>query len=157
MEVQRDNFELASYLRIDERELGFFRPMSRVVAGAKGSANPKKGEKRMKRLLVVAASVAVLVGAAASGALAGEVKGPPGSPSTAQPGGNPNATGAPTNANSNCSYSGLNDFDSTDELGQNVRQTQTPHDVPVPGIAGHGTCAGGTNESREEKGGRPTP
>ena len=111
----------------------------------------------MKRLLVVAASVAVLVGAAASGALAGEVKGPPGSPSTAQPGGNPNTTGAPTNSNSNCSYSGLNDFDSTDELGQNIHQTQTPHDVPVPGIAGHGTCAGGTNENREEKGGRPTP
>ena len=100
----------------------------------------------MKRLLVVAASAAVLVGAGASGALAGEVKGPPGDSTTAQPGGNPNSTGAPANSNSNCSYSGLNDFDSLE--GQNDRITQTPHDVPVPGVAGHGACAGGTNESR---------
>ena len=34
----------------------------------------------MKRLLVVAASFALLAGVVASGALAGEVKGPPGTP-----------------------------------------------------------------------------
>ena len=102
----------------------------------------------MKRLLVIAASVAVLAAAGASGAFAGEVKGPPGSAETAQPGGNPNKTGAYTNSNSACSASGLNDFDSSE--GQIDRITQTPHDVPVPGIAGHGTCAGGTNENRDK-------
>ena len=102
----------------------------------------------MKRLLVVAASVALLVGAGASSAFAGDVKGPPGSPDTAQSGGNPNKTGAYTNSNSACSASGLNDFDSDE--GQNDRITQTPRDVPVPGIAGHGTCAGGTNENRDK-------
>ena len=98
----------------------------------------------MKRLLVVAASIAVLLAAGASAALAGEVKGPPGSEPI--PGGNQNVTAAPANSNSACSYSGLNDFDANE--GQNARITQTPHDVPVPGIAGHGTCAGGTNENR---------
>jgi hypothetical protein len=100
----------------------------------------------MRNKLVAAICAALVAGLGASGALAGEVKGPPGDSTTAQPGGNPNATGAPANSNSNCSYSGLNDFDSLE--GQNERITQTPHDVPVPGIAGHGVCAGGTNESR---------
>jgi hypothetical protein len=101
---------------------------------------------RGKMFVALATCVAALAGVGAGAAFAGEVKGPPGSPETAQPGGNPNSTGAPTNSNSNCSYSGLNDFDSSE--GQNVTITQTPHDVPVPGVAGHGACAGGTNESR---------
>ena len=42
----------------------------------------------MRRLLFVAASVAVLVGAGASGAFAGEVKGPPNQPN------NTNETGS---------------------------------------------------------------
>jgi hypothetical protein len=99
-----------------------------------------------RRLLAVAVCAAALVGVGASGALAGEVKGPPGS--TAIPGGNPDKTGAFTNSNSACSASGLNDFDSLE--GQNERITQTPRDVPVPGIAGHGTCAGGTNPNRDK-------
>jgi hypothetical protein len=98
------------------------------------------------RLLAVAACAVALTGVGASGALAGEVKGPPGSTPIA--GGNPDKTGAHTNSNSACSASGLNDFDSLE--GQNVRITQTPHDVPVPGIAGHGTCAGGTNPNRDK-------
>jgi len=99
-----------------------------------------------KRLLAVAVCAAALAGGGASVALAGEVKGPPGS--TATPGGNPDKTAAHTNSNSACSASGLNDFDSLE--GQNDRITQTPHDVPVPGIAGHGTCAGGTNPNRDK-------
>ena len=100
-----------------------------------------------KRLLVAAVCASALMGLGANAALAGEVKGPPGSSDTAQPGGNPDKTGAYTNSNSACSASGLNDFDSDE--GQNDRITQTPRDVPVPGIAGHGTCAGGTNPNRE--------
>jgi len=97
-----------------------------------------------KRLLAVAVSAAALAGVGASAAFAGEVKGPPGS--TPTPGGNPDKTAAFTNSNSACSASGLNDFDSLE--GQNERITQTPRDVPIPGIAGHGTCAGGTNPNR---------
>jgi hypothetical protein len=103
---------------------------------------------RARKFVAIATCAGALVGIGAGAAFAGEVKGPPGSPDSTQPGGNPNSTGAPANSNSNCSYSGLNDFDSSDPLGQNVRITQTPHDVPVPGVAGHGACAGGTNESR---------
>ena len=113
----------------------------------------------MRRLFIVAASIAVLVGAAASGAFAGEVKGPPGTPCGGDTGvvcqHSDNDTQAPTNASSNCAYSGLNDMDPAE--GQTSSITQTPHDVPIPGVAGHGACAGGTNESREEKGNRPTP
>ena len=91
----------------------------------------------MRRLFIVAASIAVLVGAGASGAFAGEVKGPPGNP----PGG---ATGAPEHSNSDCSYNGLNDFNQ----GPDIEQTQTPANQGSPGDAGHGNCAGGTNLSR---------
>ncbi len=103
-----------------------------------------------KRLLAIAVCAAALVGVSASGALAGEVKGPPGSLETAQPGGNPDKTGAYTNSNPACSASGLNDFDTNE--GQNERITQTPHDVPVPGIVrAIGTCfAGGTTRIRDE-------
>jgi hypothetical protein len=51
-----------------------------------------------KRLLAVAVCAAALAGVGASGAFAGEVKGPLGS--TATPGGNPNETAAHTNSNS---------------------------------------------------------
>jgi len=104
----------------------------------------------MKRLFVVAASVAVLVSAGATGALAGEVKGPPGSPATAQPGGNPNSTGALDHANSACAASGLNDFDST--AGQIVSQVQTAADswkyygLPKGAPGTLGLCKGGTGE-----------
>src|SRR5262249_49280118 len=63
----------------------------------------------MRRLLAIAASGVVLVGVGATGALAGEVKGPPGTPGVAgSNAGQP--TGAVTNSNSICSHSGLNDM-----------------------------------------------
>jgi hypothetical protein len=98
----------------------------------------------MKRLLVVAASAAVLVGAGASGAFAGEVKGPPNQVD------NTNETGALDHANSACAASGLNDFDT--EAPQNVSQVQTAADSwkyygfphGAPGTLG--LCQGGTGE-----------
>ena len=98
----------------------------------------------MKRLLVVAASAAVLVGAGASGAFAGEVKGPPGTVD------NTNETGALDHANSACAASGLNDLDS--EEGQNVSQVQTAADswkyygLPKGAPGTLGLCQGGTGQ-----------
>ena len=76
----------------------------------------------MKRLAVVAASVAVLAGAGAGAASAGEVKGPPNQTN------NTNETGALDHANSACAASGLNDFDLSDPNGQLVSQVQTAAD-----------------------------
>lgn len=95
----------------------------------------------MRRLVVVAASVAVL---ASAGAFAGEVKGPPGTPN------NTNETGALDHANSACAASGLNDLDSTE--GQNVSQVQTAADswkyygLPKGSPGTLGLCKGGTGE-----------
>ena len=75
----------------------------------------------MKRLVVVAASVALFVGPGATAAFAGEVKGPPNQAD------NTNETGALAHANSACAASGLNDFDSHDP-GQTVSQVQTAAD-----------------------------
>jgi hypothetical protein len=72
---------------------------------------------RFKSFLTAALCAAVLAGGSVSAALAGEVKGPPGSLATAQPGGNPDETGALDNANSICAANGLNDFDTLE--GQN--------------------------------------
>jgi hypothetical protein len=74
----------------------------------------------MKRLIAIAFCAAALVGVSASGALAGEVKGPPGILN------NTNETGALDHAHSACAASGLNDFDS--EEGQNESQVQTAAD-----------------------------
>jgi len=95
----------------------------------------------MKRLLVVAVSTAALAGASASGALAGEVKGPPGTLN------NTNDTAAPAHANSACAFSGLNDFNN----GQTVSQVQTAADswryygLPHGAPGTLGLCRGGTN------------
>jgi hypothetical protein len=110
-----------------------------------------KGE-RVKRLLVVAASVAVFVLAAASGALAGEVKGPPGTPCPDKTTcvHNTNDTAAPTHASSACAFSGLNDMDGNDP-GQTVSIVQTAADAFKyygfdPGVQGTlGFCKGGRN------------
>lgn len=64
----------------------------------------------MKRLVSIATSAAVLAAAAASGALAGEVKGPPGTPGvsgSAQPDG---SVPSLLHAHSICASSGLNDM-----------------------------------------------
>ena len=98
----------------------------------------------MKRVVVVAASVAVLAGAGASGAFAGEVKGPPNQLN------NTNETGALDHANSACAASGLNDFDTTE--GQLVSQVQTAADswkfygLPKGAPGKLGLCKGGTGE-----------
>ena len=99
----------------------------------------------MKRLLVVAASAAVLVVAGSSGAFAGEVKGPPNQVD------NTNETGALDHANSACAASGLNDFDLGDP-GQISSQVQTAADSwhfygGTPGDVGWGgLCVGGTGQ-----------
>src|SRR5438477_12363169 len=100
----------------------------------------------MKRLLVVVACAAVLVGAGASGALAGEVKGPPNQIN------NTNETGALDHANSACAASGLNDFDLSDPRGQTVSQVQTAADswryahLPKGSPGTLGLCKGGTGQ-----------
>jgi hypothetical protein len=103
-----------------------------------------------KRVLAVAVCVLAVAGLSASSALAGEVKGPPGSAATAQPGGNPDKTGALDHANSACAASGLNDFDSLE--GQNVSQVQTAADswkyygLPKGAPGKLGLCRGGAGE-----------
>jgi len=94
------------------------------------------------RLLLLVASAAVAL--AAGAAFAGEVKGPPGTLN------NTNETGALYHANSICAASGLNDFDTSDPMGQLVSQVQTAADswkfygLPkgTPGQA----CRGGSGE-----------
>ena len=99
----------------------------------------------MKRLIAMA-GVAAMLGVGF--AFAGEVKGPPNQID------NTNSTGAPANANSNCAYSGLNDFDTTDPMGQTASQVQTAADswryagLPHGAPGTFGLCKGGTNESR---------
>ena len=96
----------------------------------------------MKRLAVIAASVALLVAAGAGTALAGEVKGPPNQLN------NTNETGALDHANSACAASGLNDFDLADP-GQTVSQVQTAADswkyygLPKGAPGTLGLCRGG--------------
>jgi hypothetical protein len=98
----------------------------------------------MKRLVVVAASVAMLVGPGAGAAFAGEVKGPPNQAN------NTNETGALDHANSACAASGLNDFDS--QAPQNVSQVQTAADswkyygLPKGAVGTFGLCQGGTGK-----------
>jgi hypothetical protein len=99
----------------------------------------------MRRRLLIAASVAMLVAAGTGGAFAGEVKGPPGTPD------NTNRTGAPDHANSACAFSGLNDLDSLDPIGQTSSQVQTAADswkfygLPKGSPGKLGLCRGGTN------------
>jgi len=76
----------------------------------------------MKRLFAVAACSFAFVGVTAPGAFAGEVKGPPGTIN------NTNTTGALEHAHSACAASGLNDFDTTDPMGQMDSQVQTAAD-----------------------------
>jgi hypothetical protein len=109
------------------------------------TAETGRGGKMSKRsLLAVAVSTVALAGVSASGALAGEVKGPPGTPN------NTNETGALDHANSACAASGLNDLDSTE--GQNVSQVQTAADswkyygLPKGAPGTLGLCKGGTGE-----------
>ena len=108
---------------------------------------------RKKPLLAVAVCTAALAGASASAAFAGEVKGPPGTPSTATPPTPTPGTSGPTamreHANSICAFSGLNDLlvgqGPVDFIvqspGQDVRNGGPPG---IPGVA----CGPGSNEDR---------
>ncbi|HEY3084465.1 MAG TPA: hypothetical protein VGK28_03315 [Candidatus Dormibacteraeota bacterium] len=98
--------------------------------------------KRSVFAAVVCALALTCVGA--GGALAGEVKGPPGTVN------NTNETGALGHANSACAASGLNDFDQTE--GQTVSQVQTAADswkyygLPKGSPGTLGLCKGGTGQ-----------
>jgi opacity protein-like surface antigen len=95
----------------------------------------------MKKLLMTAASALLLVGAASSAAIAGEIKGPPGTMDST------NVTGALDHAQSACAASGLNDLDS--EEGQSESQVQTAADswkyygLPKGAPGTLGLCQGG--------------
>jgi hypothetical protein len=120
---------------------------------ARGGVATKRGM-GMKRLFMVVISAAVLVAAGASGALAGEVKGPPGTPCGGDTGvtctHNTNTTGALDHANSACAASGLNDMDPAE--GQTSSQVQTAADswkyygLPKGSPGTLGLCRGGTGE-----------
>jgi hypothetical protein len=113
---------------------------------------------RIKSLFAVAVCTAALVGAAATAAFAGEIKGPPGTPNAnpalaIPPAGGP--TKGPDHANSICVFSGLNDMvdGPTDTIVQTPGQFMQAGLVG-PGTPGHGTgipgffengCRGGTN------------
>jgi hypothetical protein len=112
---------------------------------------------RRKPLLAVVLCTAALVGASATAAFAGEVKGPPGTPNAdpslaVPPAGG--STGAQDHANSICVFSGLNDMlqGPTDTIVQTPGHFMLAGLTP-PGVPGHGTnipgfengCRGGSN------------
>jgi hypothetical protein len=94
----------------------------------------------VKRFFAIALCVPALVGVSGSPALAGEVKGPPGTLN------NTNTTGALDHAHSACAASGLNDYDS--EEGQTASQVQTAADswkyygLPKGAVGTWGLCRG---------------
>ena len=97
---------------------------------------------RKKSLLAVAVCTAALAGVSASAALAGEVKGPPGSLT-------PNLA-ATSHANSACVFSGLNDDPLSTDPANPGGMVQTP--AGSRGAPGHGGvpgfpigCRGGSN------------
>ena len=100
----------------------------------------------LRRFCASAFCAALLVGGSAGQAVAGEVKGPPGTVD------NTNQTGALQHANSACAASGLNDFDSTDPDGQTDSQVQTAADswkyygLPKGAPGKLGLCRGGTGQ-----------
>ena len=105
----------------------------------------------MRKKLAAVFCVVVTAALSASAALAGEVKGPPGTPCggttgvTCTP--SFNDTAAPTHANSICAFSGLNDLNPA--FGQTASIVQTAADsFKFYGLP-HGTpgtaCQGGSN------------
>jgi hypothetical protein len=94
-----------------------------------------------RRIGAAVSITAVVLTLSAGAALAGEVKGPPGTIN------NTNRTGAPAHANSACAFSGLNDFGN----GQTASQVQTAADswkyygLPHGAPGKLGLCRGGTN------------
>ena len=102
------------------------------------------------RFAAVAACVVMVVGVGASAAFAGEVKGPqPGGPTT-------DYTGARSNSNSVCSYSGQNDNPTStnprnpggqvQSYGWNIARNGLKDVAPSPGDE----CQGGSNPNRDK-------
>ena len=97
-----------------------------------------------RRLLGAASAVVLVLTLGVGSALAGEVKGPPGTIN------NTNTTGAVGIANSACAASGLNDLDQSS--GQTASQVQTAADswkyygLPKGSVGTWGLCRGGTGE-----------
>jgi len=111
----------------------------------------------MRRKLAAVICAAFVVGVSATAALAGEVKGPPGTPSpTNHIPGTSGRTAAPEHSNSACSFSGLNDLivgqGPTDSIVQNPGHFMLAG-ITGPGVPGHGDasvgfpigCRGGSN------------
>jgi hypothetical protein len=109
----------------------------------------------MRRVLVAAIGALAFAAVGATGALAGEVKGPPGVPCGVGTNNpvcvhNTNETGALDHANSACAASGLNDMDPA--AGQTVSKVQTAADswryygLPHGAPGKLGLCRGGTGE-----------
>lgn len=109
-----------------------------------------------KRFFAVAVCAFAFMGVSVSGAFAGEVKGPPGTPCDSTDPANSdcvpstNRTAAPEHANSACAFSGLNDM----APGQGPTDTITQTPAGSRGAPGHGTgpgtffefgCRGGHN------------
>ncbi|HET7128246.1 MAG TPA: hypothetical protein VFJ93_04130 [Gaiellaceae bacterium] len=99
----------------------------------------------MRKQIAAALCTVIVAGLTTGAALAGETKGPPGTPNVAFSGSN-EKTGAFENANSICAFNGLNDMNP--DQGPIAVIVQTPHTQGSPGEAGHGRCAGGTNFER---------
>lgn len=111
----------------------------------------------MRRILAAVICAAFVVGLSTSAALAGEVKGPPGTPSPTNPiPGTSGRTAAPEHSNSACAFSGLNDLivgqGPTDSIVQNPGHFMLAG-ITGPGVPGHGDasvgfpigCRGGSN------------
>ena len=106
---------------------------------------------RKRSMLATAVCAVAVVGPGASSALAGEVKGPPGTPGVIGSG-SEKVTGAPAHANSICAFSGLNDFRA--ENGQIIFHVQSPGQehrlgFTPPGVPGE-ACGPGTNPERRK-------
>ncbi|HET8752235.1 MAG TPA: hypothetical protein VFM43_06870 [Gaiellaceae bacterium] len=99
----------------------------------------------MKRALVAAIGALAFAGLGATGALAGEVKGPPGVPCSGTDCiHNTNVTGALDHASSACAASGLNDMDpnagQTSSIVQTAADSWRYYGMPhgTPGVACRG-------------------
>jgi len=101
----------------------------------------------MRHRFAIVFCTVVVAAVSAGAAMAGEVKGPPGTPGVPFSGSG-QRTAAPSHSNSICSFSGLNDMN-PDQGPINVIVQSPGQDVvngmAPPGTPGHGTCAGGSN------------
>jgi hypothetical protein len=106
----------------------------------------------MRQKVAISICAVVVAGLTAGGALAGEVKGPPGNDPCGGTTGvtcvpSFNDTGAPAHANSICAFSGLNDtnpdFGQTSSIVQTAADSFKFYGLPhgTPGTA----CRGGSN------------